>query len=95
MCTLSLQGVDESGSPVVHTNAGGNKVDEVVCNAVTCLSDSSPCPASEKHQPVEAEAHLASLLLAKSSLGIDQIVPAVEDPDFGYFEQVLQSDPKV
>ncbi|KAJ4901981.1 hypothetical protein Rs2_15932 [Raphanus sativus] len=89
------EGVDESGSPVVHTNAGGNKVDEVVCNAVTCLSDSSPCPASEKHQPVEAEAHLASLLLAKSSLGIDQIVPAVEDPDFGYFEQVLQSDPKV
>lgn len=61
---------------------------------VTCLSDTSPCPKSEKHQPAEDEAHLASLLLAKEPFSLVQICPAVEDADFGYFEQVLLANPK-
>lgn len=64
-------------------------------DGVTYLSDSSQCPPSEKHCPVEAEAQLASLLLAKEPFTLAHIVPAVEDPDFRYFEQVLQADPKV
>lgn len=62
---------------------------------ITCSSDSSPCPRSEKHEPAEAEANLASLLLAKEPFSVDQIVPAVEDIDFGYFEKVLLANPKV
>ncbi|KAL0846639.1 hypothetical protein Bca101_019885 [Brassica carinata] len=62
---------------------------------VTYLSDSSPCARSEKHKPVEAEANLASLLLAKADFTLEQIVPDVEDIDFGYFETVLQANPKV
>lgn len=62
---------------------------------ITCSSDSSPCPRSEKHEPAEAEANLASLLLAKEPFSIDQIVPAVEDIDFGYFEKVLIGNPEV
>ncbi|KAG2307293.1 hypothetical protein Bca52824_027041 [Brassica carinata] len=62
---------------------------------VTYLSDSSPCAPSEKHKPVEAEANLASLLLAKADFTLEQIVPDVEDIDFGYFETVLQANPKV
>ncbi|CAF1853997.1 unnamed protein product [Brassica napus] len=62
---------------------------------ITCSSDSSPCPRSEKHEPAEAEANLASLLLAKKPFSIDQIVHAVEDIDFGYFEKVLLANPKV
>ncbi|CAH8375376.1 unnamed protein product [Eruca vesicaria subsp. sativa] len=62
---------------------------------VTYLSDSSPCPRSEKHKPIELEAGLAALLLAKAPYSLGQIVPAAEDVDFGYFEQVLLSNPKV
>ncbi|KAG2287028.1 hypothetical protein Bca52824_046632 [Brassica carinata] len=62
---------------------------------ITCSSDSSPCPRSEKHEPAETEANLASLLLAKEPFSIDQIVPAVEDTDFGYFEKVFLANPKV
>ncbi|CAN7003749.1 unnamed protein product [Brassica oleracea var. botrytis] len=62
---------------------------------ITCSSDSSPCPRSEKHEPAEAEANLASLLLAKEPFSVDQIVPAVEDIDFGYFEKVLLANSKV
>ncbi|CAN7015098.1 unnamed protein product [Brassica oleracea var. botrytis] len=62
---------------------------------ITCSSDSSPCPRSEKHEPAEAEANLASLLLAKKPFSIYQIVHAVEGIDFGYFEKVLLANPKV
>ncbi|KAL0685619.1 hypothetical protein Bca4012_052467 [Brassica carinata] len=62
---------------------------------ITCSSDSSPCPRSEKHEPAEAEANLASLLFTKEPFSVDQIVPAVEDIDFGYFEKVLLANPKV
>lgn len=61
---------------------------------VTDLSDLPPCPPTEKHKPVEAEANLASLFLAKGPYTLKGIVPDVEDSDFGYFEQVLMSDPK-
>lgn len=67
---------------------GGNE-------GVTYVSDSSPCPPSEKHNPVESEAHLASLFLAKEPFSIEQIVPEVEDTDFGYFEEVLRANPNV
>lgn len=62
---------------------------------VTDLSDSSPCPRSEKHKPVEAEAHLASLLLVKPPFSMDQIVSEAEDADFPFFEQVLLANAKV
>ncbi|CAH8307023.1 unnamed protein product [Eruca vesicaria subsp. sativa] len=62
---------------------------------VTYVSDSSPCPRSKKHRPIESEADLAALLLAKAPYSLEQIVPAEEDVDFGYFKQVLLANPKV
>lgn len=62
---------------------------------VTDLSDSSTCPRSEKHKALEAEANLASLLLAKEPFSLDKIVPEGEDVDYGYFEKVMVSNPKV
>ncbi|KAF3529258.1 hypothetical protein DY000_02039018 [Brassica cretica] len=59
------------------------------------LSDSSPCPRSEKHKPVEREADLAALLLAKEQFTMDKLVPEVEDPDYAFFESVLVANPKV
>nr|VDD43125.1 unnamed protein product [Brassica oleracea] len=59
------------------------------------LSDSSLCPRSEKHKPVEKEADLAALLLAKERFTMDKIVPEVEDPDYAFFESVLVVNPKV
>ncbi|CAN6925198.1 unnamed protein product [Brassica oleracea] len=59
------------------------------------LSDSSPCPRSEKHKPVEKEADLAALLLAKERFTMDKLVPEVEDPDYAFFESVLVPNPKV
>ncbi|CAH8359059.1 unnamed protein product [Eruca vesicaria subsp. sativa] len=62
---------------------------------VTCLSDSSSCERSEKHKLEESEGNLAALLLAKAPFKLTEIVPAMEDPDFVFFEQVLMSNPKV
>ncbi|CAN6824108.1 unnamed protein product [Brassica oleracea] len=59
------------------------------------FSDSSPCPRSEKHKPVEKEADLAALLLAKERFTMDKLVPEVEDPDYAFFESVLVVNPKV
>ncbi|CAN6824142.1 unnamed protein product [Brassica oleracea] len=59
------------------------------------LSDSSPSPRSEKHKPVEQEADLAALLLAKERFTMDKLVPEVEDPDYAFFESVLVVNPKV
>ena len=59
------------------------------------LSDSSPCPRSEKHKPVEREADLAAFLLAKEPFTMEKLVPTVEDSDFRFFENVLVGDPKV
>ncbi|XP_048616761.1 uncharacterized protein LOC106453481 isoform X1 [Brassica napus] len=59
------------------------------------LSDSSPCPRSEKHKPVEKEADLAALLLAKERFTMDKLVPEVEDTYYAFFESVLVANPKV
>ncbi|WZZ26194.1 hypothetical protein YC2023_009595 [Brassica napus] len=58
------------------------------------LSDSSPCPWSEKHKLVEREADLAALLLAKERFTMDILIPEVEDPDYAFFESVLVANPK-
>ncbi|KAL0813987.1 hypothetical protein Bca101_070430 [Brassica carinata] len=55
------------------------------------LSDSSLCPRSEKHKPVEKEADLAALLLAKERFTMDKIVPEVEDPDYAFFESHMEA----
>ncbi|KAL0885473.1 hypothetical protein Bca101_009455 [Brassica carinata] len=78
-----VEGTDETGGLCQNVTQG-----------VTYLSDTSPCPSSEKHKPEEDEAHLASLLLAKEPFSMGQICPGVEDTDFGYFEQVLLANPK-
>ncbi|KAL0743174.1 hypothetical protein Bca4012_084687 [Brassica carinata] len=62
---------------------------------VTYLSDSLPCPRSEKHRPAESEADLAALLLAKEPFSIGQIVPEAEDNDFVFFQKVFLSNPEV
>ncbi|WZZ15960.1 hypothetical protein YC2023_109049 [Brassica napus] len=64
-------------------------------NQLMELSDSSPCQRSEKHKPVEREAELAALLLAKESFTMEKFVPTVEDVDQGFFETVLSENPKV
>ncbi|CAF2077279.1 unnamed protein product [Brassica napus] len=80
---------------------GGNEVesveDKMLAREETMveLSDSSPCPRSEKHKPVEKEADLAALLLAKERFTMDKLVPEVEDPDYAFFESVLVPNPKV
>ncbi|KAH0925575.1 hypothetical protein HID58_017831 [Brassica napus] len=64
-------------------------------NQLMELSDSSPCQRSEKHKPVEREAELAALLLAKEAFTMEKFVPTVEDVDQGFFETVLSENPKV
>ncbi|KAF3530091.1 hypothetical protein DY000_02039022 [Brassica cretica] len=59
------------------------------------LSDSSLCPWSEKHKPVERETDLAAFLLAKERFTMDILVPEVEDLDYAFFESVLVANPKV
>lgn len=78
-----------------RSEEGDEGIPESGDRMVTYVSDSSPCPKSEKHKPVELEQNLASLLLAKEPFTLKQIVPGVEDMDFGYFEKVLTSNPKV
>ncbi|CAG7906979.1 unnamed protein product [Brassica rapa] len=73
----------------------GVDVDGSVDEQVMDLSDSSPCQRSEKHKPVEREAELASLLLAKEPFTMDKIVPTAEDTDYRFFENVLIGNPKV
>ncbi|CAN7103765.1 unnamed protein product [Brassica rapa subsp. narinosa] len=73
----------------------GADVDGSVDEQVMDLSDSSPCQRSEKHKPVEREAELASLLLAKEPFTMDKIVPTAEDTDYRFFENVLIGNPKV
>lgn len=62
--------------------------------AVTCLSD-SPSKLSERHQPVEIEADLASLLMAKEPFSLDKIAPDSVDSDYEFFEKVLLFAPKM
>ncbi|CDY19479.1 BnaC04g11200D [Brassica napus] len=78
-------------------NEGESAEDKMLAREETLveLSDSSPCPRSEKHKPVEKEADLASLLLAKERFTMDKLVPEVEDPDYAFFESVLVLNPKV
>ncbi|KAF3540898.1 hypothetical protein F2Q69_00021497 [Brassica cretica] len=59
------------------------------------LSDSSPCKRSEKQKPLEREAELAALLLAKEPFTMEKLVPTTEDTDFRFFENVLIGSPKV
>ncbi|CAN6879918.1 unnamed protein product [Brassica oleracea] len=53
------------------------------------LSDSSPCQRSEKHKPVEREADLAALLLAKEPFTMEKLVPTVEDTYFRFFQECV------
>uniref|UniRef100_A0A0D3BSG8 Ubiquitin-like protease family profile domain-containing protein n=2 Tax=Brassica oleracea var. oleracea TaxID=109376 RepID=A0A0D3BSG8_BRAOL len=78
-------------------NEGESAEDKMLAREETLveLSDSSPCPRSEKHKPVEKEADLAALLLAKERFTMDKLVPEVEDPDYAFFESVLVLNPKV
>ncbi|CAH8306764.1 unnamed protein product [Eruca vesicaria subsp. sativa] len=104
---LDGKGADRTGAEA--EGVGSEKVDASVSGEVrtvdeshisgkemvTYVSDSSPCPRSKKHMPIESEADLAALLLAKAPYSLEQIVPAEEDVDFGYFKQVLLANPKV
>ncbi|CAH8388333.1 unnamed protein product [Eruca vesicaria subsp. sativa] len=97
---MSGVGGEGVGSDKVDASVSGEvrTVDESHISGkemVTYVSDSSPCPRSKKHRPIESEADLAALLLAKAPYSLEQIVPAEEDVDFCYFKQVLQGNPKV
>ncbi|KAG5377875.1 hypothetical protein IGI04_025717 [Brassica rapa subsp. trilocularis] len=91
--TLAVQPVRDGQSSGVEGE--GVDVDGSVDEQVMDLSDSSPCQRSEKHKPVEREAELASLLLAKEPFTMDKIVPTAEDTDYRFFENVLIGNPKV
>ncbi|KAG5396175.1 hypothetical protein IGI04_017989 [Brassica rapa subsp. trilocularis] len=91
--TLAVQPVRDGQSSGVEGE--GADVDGSVDEQVMDLSDSSPCQRSEKHKPVEREAELASLLLAKEPFTMDKIVPTAEDTDYRFFENVLIGNPKV
>ncbi|XP_033146922.1 uncharacterized protein LOC117133909 isoform X2 [Brassica rapa] len=91
--TLAVQPVRDGQSSGVEGEAVD--VDGSVDEQVMDLSDSSPCQRSEKHKPVEREAELASLLLAKEPFTMDKIVPTAEDTDYRFFENVLIGNPKV
>ncbi|RID62775.1 hypothetical protein BRARA_E01823 [Brassica rapa] len=90
--TLAVQPVRDGQSSGVEGEAVD--VDGSVDEQVMDLSDSSPCQRSEKHKPVEREAELASLLLAKEPFTMDKIVPTAEDTDYRFFENVLIGNPK-
>ncbi|KAF3543495.1 hypothetical protein DY000_02008997 [Brassica cretica] len=82
---------DEIGS-------GDDLTDEDVAEAkegcrTVVLSD-SPTELAPKHVPVADEEELAALLLAKSPLALQEMVPLIEDVDYSFFERVLQANPK-
>ncbi|KAF2545823.1 hypothetical protein F2Q70_00020140 [Brassica cretica] len=81
------EGCDSEGEGSDSDGSGDKQVME--------LSDSSPCQRSEKHIPVEREADLAALLLAKEQFTMEKLVPTVENTDFRFFENVLVGNPKV
>ncbi|KAJ4902576.1 hypothetical protein Rs2_16527 [Raphanus sativus] len=83
--------VEEVGGGAVGPDGLKNVLDD---KAVTCISD-SPSKLRARHKPVEAEADLAALLLAKEPFRLEKIVPFELDPDYVFFEQVLLSGPKV
>lgn len=70
-------------------SSSGNKKEQatkVSVEGVTCLSD-SPSKHSERHQPVEVEADLASLLLAKEPFCVANIVHDSVDPDYAFLRK--------
>lgn len=73
----------------------GTDIDGSGDEQVMELSNSSPCQRSEKHKPLEREAELAALLLAKEPFTMEKLVPTTEDTDFRFFENVLIGSPKV
>ncbi|WZZ79281.1 hypothetical protein YC2023_099853 [Brassica napus] len=85
--SIAEQGVASEGEGCDSDGNGDKQVME--------LSDSSSCQRSEKYKPVEREADLAALLLAKEPFTMEKLVPTVEDTDFRFFENVLVGDPKV
>ncbi|KAF3494726.1 hypothetical protein DY000_02054102 [Brassica cretica] len=85
--SIAEQGVASEGEGCDSDGNGDKQVME--------LSDSSSCQRSEKYKPVEREADLAALLLAKEPFTMEKLVPTVEDIDFRFFENVLVRDPKV
>ncbi|RID52928.1 hypothetical protein BRARA_G00358 [Brassica rapa] len=82
--------LDNPMDPGTASDSDGNGEKQVME-----LSDSSPCQRSEKHKPVEREAELAALLLAKEAFTMEKFVPTVEDVDQAFFETVLLENPKV
>nr|VDC95978.1 unnamed protein product [Brassica rapa] len=68
--------LDNPMDPGTASDSDGNGEKQVME-----LSDSSPCQRSEKHKPVEREAELAALLLAKEAFTMEKFVPTVEDVD--------------
>ncbi|CAN6899205.1 unnamed protein product [Brassica oleracea] len=79
--SIAEQGVASEGEGCDSDGNGDKQVME--------LSDSSSCQRSEKYKPVEREADLAALLLAKEPFTMEKLVPTVEDTDFCFFENVL------
>ena len=60
----------------------------------TVILSDSPTELAPKHVPVADEEELAALLLAKSPLALQEMVPLIEDVDYPFFERVLQANPK-
>uniref|UniRef100_M4FF05 Uncharacterized protein n=1 Tax=Brassica campestris TaxID=3711 RepID=M4FF05_BRACM len=82
---------DEIGSGDDLTDEDAAEVKEG--SGTVVLSD-SPTEVAPKHVPVADEEELAALLLAKSPLALQEMVPLNEDVDYPFFERVLQANPK-
>nr|VDC98359.1 unnamed protein product [Brassica rapa] len=82
---------DEIGSGDDLTDEDAAEVKEG--SGTVVLSD-SPTEVARKHVPVADEEELAALLLAKSPLALQEMVPLNEDVDYPFFERVLQANPK-
>ncbi|CAN6893764.1 unnamed protein product [Brassica oleracea] len=59
------------------------------------VSDTSDVGETVRHEPVEQEAELAAVLLAKDQYNVPEVVPLVEDCDYGMFERVLMANLKM
>lgn len=88
----SLQVRDDeigSGDDLTYEDAA-----EVKEGSRTVVLSDSPTEVAPKHVPVADEEELAALLLAKSPLALQEMVPLNEDVDYPFFERVLQANPK-
>ncbi|CAN7012957.1 unnamed protein product [Brassica rapa subsp. trilocularis] len=78
-----------SGDDLTYEDAA-----EVKEGSRTVVLSDSPTEVAPKHVPVADEEELAALLLAKSPLALQEMVPLNEDVDYPFFERVLQANPK-